>query len=218
MKPILFKGEMVRALLSGKKTQTRRIIKPQPTVCPHNPMYLDWSGLADGVTADRVALALYMPYQVGDLLWVRETWATSSIYDLLSPKSIPINGLLWFASEGTKPDHAGRWRRSIFMPRWASRITLKVTGVRIERVNQISEEEAIAEGVAPGFRYEFCGASSWHENRDEQLDKGVEMGKVKRTGPVELFAALWDSINGKNTGCKFADGPWTMVIEFERVK
>ena len=214
MKPILFKGEMVRALLSGAKTQTRRVIKPQPL---HISWFEHQNGWCAKITEQKYEM-VNLPYQVGDLLWVRETWATSSIYDRLSPKNIPINGLLWFASEGTKPDHAGRWRPSIFMPQWASRITLKVTGVRIERVNQISEEDAIAEGVAPGFRYEFCGTSSWHENRDERLDKGFEMGKVKRTGPVELFAALWDSINGKKPGCKFADGPWVMVVEVERVK
>ena len=134
-RPILFSGPMIRALLAGTKTQTRRIVKPQPK---NRLVYaLDWYD-ADGV---HPGVKVKCPYgRGGDLLWVRETFFprlqnTAAIYRADSP------------DDGMAEMYGG-WKPSIFMPRTLSRLTLEVTNVRAERLHDISEEDAKAEGVS----------------------------------------------------------------------
>lgn len=135
-RPILFSDPMIRALLAGRKTQTRRVVKPQP------PSWIesDLPGL-------RALKEKPCPYgQPGDLLWCKETWAKSRDGSVLYRADTMFDSM----SEG---DFAWRWPRSIHMPRWASRLTLELTEVRVERVADISEEDARAEG-APYAHFE----------------------------------------------------------------
>jgi len=186
MKPILFSGPMIRAILSGVKTQTRRIIKPQPGDHPDD----------DGYMSTIEARCLY---SAGMLLWVRETWATAAGggYDAREDR-----GPYWYrATDSGECD--GPWRPSIFMPRDASRITLEVTTVRAQRLQEISEEDAVAEG-----------AMLWWD----ALTEGQRMIEYAGgRGPVAAFHALWDSINAKR-GCGWGVNPWVWAVTFRRVK
>ncbi len=176
-RPILFSGEMVRAILEGRKTQTRRLAKVN----------------ADGYPCDSLC-----PYCPGDRLWVRETWSCGKVFDRTPPGQIPTverDIPVWYAAEdGEESINRGRWRHSIHMPRWASRITLEVTGVRVERLQDISEADACAEGIMRA--------------------SGV-CGQTVRPGPRDHFADLWDRIN--NDRASWASNPWVWVVEFRRV-
>lgn len=213
--PILFSDEMVRAILDGRKTQTRRVLRPQPpTLNDLYPVYNGylgaWQWRVRGNWYQAHVKDSYCPYgTAGERLWVRETW-----FPLQAPNEC------W--KEGSKPDvvyradhpkeevtradwtsiGVTRWRPSIFMPRWASRITLEVTGVRLERVQSISVEDCMAEGVV-----------------DVRL--AVETGYPSRWPNIPtrlaMFRGVWDSINGKRPGCAWADNPWVYVVEFKRV-
>ena len=134
-KPILFSGSMVRAILEGRKTQTRRVIKPQPEWLIRG--VLSWKGTSAVVQAHKA------PYKKGDILWVRETFA----------KNIPgcPDGITYRADHqdqnGDGPANPIKWKPSIYMPRAASRITLEVIDVRIGRLQETTEMDARAEGV-----------------------------------------------------------------------
>lgn len=187
-KPILFNAEMVRAILNGRKTQTRRVVKPQPLAIG------DQFGYSQGARDD------LCPYgQVGDLLWVRETWCTVDYSEhelcvdyLASNKTLWINpGRVQF-EKYTYENFDSKTRPSIFMPRWASRITLRVTDVRIERVQDIAEDDAREEGVTP-----------------PKTSPGLDFMKHELG-----FRSLWDSINAKR-GYGWNVNPWVWVVEFE---
>lgn len=203
-RPILFSGAMVSAILDGTKTQTRRVVKPQP--------YIDemgnacWNGLNFGQSADKVphfqSLAspipssktkrVHCPYgKPGDRLWVRETWARDSEDDALFYRADVGSGNEADDWQRNIDDGANgyRWRPSIHMPRWASRITLEVTGVRVERLQEISGSDAVAEGV-----------------RSRLPDNGIAVAE---------YRDLWEAINGAES---WSANPWVWVIEFEVVK
>jgi len=209
-KPILFKGEMVKAILEGRKSQTRRILKPQPVVCPLNPLYVDWKDAT--YSTDSESLFNELPYKVGDTLWVRETWqafkpgierfgGNSAMAGLTmrvcAHPPIEGNSEIEYRADN---DKGGNWRPSIFMPRWASRITLKVTGVQIQRLQDITGEDAQSEGV------EYCDI-----NGHDDCFFGASLQGYKCS-----FERLWDSINVKR-GYSWESNPWVQVIEFEKV-
>ena len=183
-RPILFSGPMVRAILDGKKTQTRRLIK-WPVVGP-------------------------CPYGVpGDRLWVRETWAP---HDRSVLAAQDVTGLYYRADDEDSYQSDGKWRPSIFMPRWASRIDLDVKRAWEEPLQSISEEDAIAEGISMVPFYPDSGFP---------LSKGYMVGKDDgktglETSAAKAYAKLWDSINAKRA--LWASNPTVTVIEFERVK
>ena len=206
--PIIFSDEMVRAILDGRNTQTRRVLRPQPPqIVDLEPWYNGylggWQWRVMGGMEPAPVNDSYCPYGTpGERLWVRETW-----FPLQDPNTC------W--KEGSKPDvvyradhpqdevtredwasiGVDRWRPSIHMPRWASRITLEVTAVRVERVQGISEEDAWAEGFSD--------------------PDGANRGYLDRAR--YWFHMLWDSINGKRPGCGWADNPWVWIVEFRRV-
>ncbi|KSF13122.1 hypothetical protein AO935_24315 [Pseudomonas aeruginosa] len=218
-RPILFTGPMVRAILEGRKTVTRRVVKPQPDflgsmVDPNTPFKTLDAGLHARITC---------PYgEPGDRLWVRETWtdvnmcgapalayrADEDIRDLMEePGFLDDRGAFNYDDPRVKPypfacwyaelDQA-RWRPSIHMPRWASRILLEITAVRVERLQDISEEQARAEGVRDAGEGSF----------------DVEDSKHFAADPRESFASLWSSINGESS---WDANPWVWVVEFKRV-
>jgi hypothetical protein len=193
-KPILFSGPMVRAILEGRKTMTRRVVK-----------FPEW--FLDEYTRfgrHEIQSEIDCPYQVRDRLWVRETWAKCTHSDDCSG--------LYFRADGEHNDGAQRtkWKPSIFMPRWASRITLRVTGVKVERVKEITEEDAIREGIM--WRSEKlslgiatrCGIKEWSFDLCELT-------------PQKAFMYLWDSINEKR-GFGWAKNPYCWCYTFEVVK
>lgn len=191
-RPILFSAPMVRPVLAGTKTQTRRVAK-----LTANGHVKERGGHRRWHPSDPDA-SLACPYgQPGDRLWVRETWycdhylVQSGPY--LKPEDLDMDAMMVYrASSGDRPCEAEQpiWRPAIHMPRWASRITLEVTGVRIERLHDISEADAIAEGVK----------NSLH----------LPGGRFAR----ENFAHLWWTINGDGS---WEANPLVWVVEFQRL-
>ena len=204
-KPILFSTPMVQALLEGIKTMTRRVIKDKDII---NRFDIDVDGkpiaYIDQATGDSYPPTAIARYHIGDILWVRETWFENE------------ECLLYKASkyENTKEYHGRngwvqiKWRPSIFMPREAARIFLRVTNVRVERLQEITEEDAIAEGIS--WLDEACYSNNGWTPTLYDPDSGGS--PVFRDG----FIALWDSINAKR-GYSWDTNPWVWVYEFERV-
>lgn len=199
MKPILFDTKMVRAILDGRKTQTRRIIKPQPT----NPRWnnVGWLGWDDGH-----GYRMRPPCELGDILWVRETW-NGDWCDHYIYKADVGNAV----SAGY--DKEPRWHPSIHMPREAARIFLRVNDVQVERLNEISQSDAIDEGA---LTCDLCETDEYKES----CEKAKREGSKPPIGysPRERFAALWDSTikNTEITKYGWAANPWVWVIKFER--
>ena len=192
-RPILFNAPMVRALLAGTKTQTRRIVKARD---------LEWMDVHQGLREPDNAERCPYGQPGGDRLYVRETWAAPHAYDHLSPRLIPQDARIHYAAT---EDRGGLlWRPSIHMPRWASRITLEVTGVRVERLQDISEKDAIAEGIER--TEDFFGCPCW---RDYSEPEGPD-ASVCPDDPIGSFQTLWES-----TGGDWDANPWVWAIDFK---
>lgn len=224
-RPILMHDRSVRGILDERKTQTRRVVKPQPDltfgdrpISTHQPATgRSWG--PDDARGERREGGWYVtfpgfdtgpwkcPYgSPGDRLYVRETWAASSLWDDYPPSEIPEDGTcLWYRADdgargpagGLHPANRGRWRPSIHMPKWAPRIWLEVADVRVERVQEISAEDCMAEGVT---------ISSPHS-------VGHRAEEYRRE-----FARLWNDTNAHRDGCTWEDNPWVWVVAFERVE
>ena len=214
-RPILLSGAMVRALLDGRKTQTRRAVK-----LPHQNPLGKWEALQvggtkgglnalgqsiplqDAIWHTRTGDALLCPYgQPGDRLWVRESFC--HIYDNNKPPAKRELEDVAYMADNIQPDPYayGPWKPSIHMPRWASRITLQITGVRVQHLQDISEQDAIAEGI-------------------EKTPHGLWSlyGQVDSDGtysPTSSFCALWGSLNGPES---WDANPWVWVIEIQRLE
>lgn len=193
-RPILFSAPMVRALLDGRKQQTRRIVKTKHAgriVGPAGPcMAMEYTGI-DNDGRDCFS-AITCPYgQPGDRLWVRETWG----YNPDHPGR--IGSICYRADPGHQHDGIS-WKPSIHMRREASRITLEITAVRVERLQDISEADALAEGIA-----RHADGSGFH----------TEDGRHYSADPSESFASLWESINGPGS---WDANPLAWVVEFKR--
>jgi hypothetical protein len=187
--PILMTTESVNGILDSRKTQTRRMVKPQPTEAINDGSVYFGSSPRCRTYSD---LANYCHYgQVGDRLWVRETWQQIKA------------GIVYKASWDSKPDW--KWKPSIFMPRWASRITLEITGIRVERLQDITEEDAKAEGCVEHTRHVVAG-----------LLVDPSIGRREHWSARVLYKSLWDSINGKKY--PWSSNCWVWVIEFRRIK
>ncbi len=185
---------MVKALLAGTKTQTRRVVKPQPEPMPGGGVRWPKHGHSgpDEYLRD-VAARMWCPYaQPGDRLWVRETflwtkpencWPAGLHYRADKPGVIELNG------------NPLCWRPSIHMPRRASRITLEITAVRVERLQEISNDDAVAEGI------------TLHPDHH---------GKPRESlyGPVRTYRDLWEQINGPGS---WDANPWVWVLQFRRL-
>lgn len=217
-RPILFSAPMVRAILDGRKTQTRRVVKPQPRFDRLGLTAAGWARDECGRWCFPNAapeLRVHCPYGApGDRLWVRETWAafTTPSYECNESDEVDCSpaemrrewlwldrsNIVYSADEGNAPE---RWRPSIHMPRWASRITLEVTAVRVERLHAISEADAKAEGCESDI--DIAG----------RLPHGAQLPTRLRNSRDE-FRDLWDSINGERA--PWSANPWVWVVEFER--
>lgn len=201
--PILFSGPMVRALLAGTKTQTRRVVKPQPEL-QMNGFYhvLNAGGGCVGVPEEDVGgVAIdYVRYAAGDRLWVKETWRVSAQDDHRPPRDLAHETVGYVADESLGLiSRTGKARPSMFMPRWASRLTLHVTAVRVQRLQDISGEDAAAEGIE--YLAEGPGAGFWI----------VGGTRVCAEGSVEAYEQLWEHINGPGS---WGADPWVVAISF----
>lgn len=230
-RPILFSAPMVRAILAGRKTQTRRIVKRTVQGSPYRE---DWIKLPGAVNYHTPPCPYGRP---GDELWVRETWvellavspATDQPMTIGPGERLIEEPTFWVDDQGRKRWHFDgtviayransnvefcdgdgfmgdlanredmpRWRPSIHMPRWASRITLRITGTRVERLQDISAMDAIAEGI--------------HRIGERWEAEGICATPV---GPTDAYRALWNYINGPGS---WDLNPWVWVIDFERVE
>jgi hypothetical protein len=206
-RPILFSGAMVLALLAGRKTQTRRAVKLREFGPSDTPGY-DWRFRDASLLWHEhpyTRIAEKCPHgRPGDVIWARETWAAPHAFDHLPPRMIPPG--TQFHYRATEDAGGLLWRPSIHMPRWASRITLEIQDVRVERLQEITNADAIDEGAENGVS--LSGLSLAQCTRLAELaTTGL---KAHRLG----FAWLWESING--TGSWDAN-PWIWRIEFRRV-
>lgn len=191
---------MVRAILEGRKTQTRRVVKPQPTSEPFQSTIearrWHWRNGYEGPGPSVFDPSAKCPYSAGDRLWVRETWAVDDSLDMVRASQLEFGGrrpvkVHWLA-DGPKPKGFGKSRPGIFLPREAPRLFLSVTDVDMERLQDIDEEAAKAEGMT-------AVSLDWS-------------GYTKRAA----FRDLWDGINGKRA--PFASNPWVWVISFVRAE
>lgn len=216
-RPILFSAAMVRAVLAVTKTQTRRVAKIE-TVMGRDSIMVPWrrDGKADTflLPEHAAAAADHCPYgQPGDQLWVREAWRASLAFEITKPSDIPAGTPIHYEANqgGALPRfNAGKLRPGMFMPRWASRLTLEVTSVRVERLQDISEADAIAEGV-----------TTWRDEWDTKTAAtmflhGAQAAAATNDGGVgqRLYHLLWEQINGPDS---WAANPWVWVVEFRRI-
>lgn len=238
-RPILFSGPMVCAILAGQKTVTRRVLKPQPVrslphtetieqeghdpLDIHHPLGWRWkTGFAadEGGGVSALADRWTCPFgNVGDRLWVRETWRTDEL------ATTHVDGIRFRADDAfveiantreaadlwvdahDNGKHGTDWRPSIFMRPWMCRLKLEVTGVTVERLQSITNEQAVAEGTPcwicgrtiDGLSENDCACFHNNEARDS-------------------FEALWESINGERPGCAWKDNPWVWSVSFKPVE
>lgn len=220
-KPILFSAPMIRALLAGRKTQTRRLIKDRgvmPEFCGgryddrNDPSCWGWQDFdrGDWVTLDEFPHYRFVPYAPGDLLWVREAHYLTDDgeieYAVFAADQSDVDEHL-ADMQATMASHPYidwskhlRLRPSIHMPRWASRLTLRVTDVRVQRLQEISDRDALAEGVD-------CAVNPV-AGQDVCID-----GEFWPGGPSRMFRSLWDSLNAARA--PWADNPWVAAYTFE---
>ncbi|HBO4894637.1 TPA: hypothetical protein L4V44_004524 [Pseudomonas aeruginosa] len=191
-RPILFNDQMVRAILEGRKTVTRRAVKDTGFYAVDAAIHGNEVALRE-----REALSTRCPFgQPGDRLWVREAWAADAQVDAIAPRDLSQGEPIWYPADfsvrqtGCSMISRGRGRPSIHMPRWASRILLEITAVRVERLQDITPNQCIAEGA-------------WRE-KDKELGRGQEA--------IAAFADLW-----RSTGGDWDSNPWVWVVEFKRV-
>lgn len=232
-RPILFSGPMVRAILDGSKTQTRRVVKNSYFDLVDGYDRVDsgyWRSWVDPGSGALASHDVKCPYGVeGHLLWVRETWADvnsesgpSIMYradnDMrtwqdfstsfgpdygagpsMDYDSYPGDYTMWWSDlMNGEPDH--KWKPSIHMYRWASRITLEINSIGIERLNDISHDDCLSEGVS--------GSRRTKEDGQQLLPAGNSMARQR-------FCNLWESINGEGS---WSLNPWVWVVKFHRVE
>jgi hypothetical protein len=191
---------MVRAILENRKTQTRRVVKPQPEYHEGTigAEYFGWKHPGENGKTYINKKPPACPYgQPGDLLWVRETFAkryTDAERDFFA------DSIMYRADGGCIIEP--RWTPAIHMPRWASRLTLRITDVRVQRVNEITEEDAKAEGI------EFSGG--YYLGGIHAVKGTLQCWPTAR----EAFTHVWDSINAKR-GYSWESNPWVWAITFE---
>lgn len=214
-RPMLFSTPMVQAILNGSKTQTRRIVNPQPienerfcggAYIPTPKKLLRPPEVSAEISVEASYVHTCCPYgRPGDQLWVRETWADLSkaigrTWEKYNPETKlydrGFTPFVWYRADGEQPDNGSGtpfsepWRPSIHMPRSVCRLNLKITRIRVERLQDISVKDAIAEGIPRGGP----------ENPD-----GIE---------IKDYRNLWEQINGAGSWDK---NPWVWVVEFKRV-
>jgi len=227
MKPILFSTPMVRALLNAKpgtypvqpidssrpcKSQTRRVMKPQPTLESGKPDFWHWKDCVwanGGLGFPESGIADHAPHKVGDKLWVRETFCEVPYeheHIQLADGWMSRPKIAYRAD--SKVDYTGMWKPSIHMPRYAARLFPEVREVRVERLQDIAEADARAEGESP--TYKKLGYKECSYEREKKCHFACNCFNAR-----ENFAGLWNAISGKGA---WESNPWVWVYEFMRVE
>lgn len=232
-RPILFSGPMVRAILEGRKTQTRRVVKPQSDTEIHGEPYWNVGGFRfrphaqPQVSGNPIKCQFGQP---GDRLWVRETFQEFFDDEIPDGRTRAVRGHMGvpaqpnrisyvaFRADGEIPASAEHgealWRPSIFMRRWASRITLEVTAVRVERLQDISDDDAELEGITRERGIVGCHCNGGVHTEVMGDLYFSDMGGDGFEFASSAYRQLWESINGPGS---WAANPWVWVIEFKRV-
>jgi len=215
-RPILFSAPMVRALLAGTKTQTRRVCKPAeahglsfvvevPDPQERGQVY-NCSHFGD----EEGSVLFASPYGgVGDRLWVREAWRTLNVHDHVPPRELS-GAKVWYEAQDDVPFHPtafGKLRPSMFMPRWASRLTLEVTKVYVERLQDISDADARAEGIE-----KQSDGIGWKRG---PISGDIPNTATRTAFPRLAYQSLWESINGPGS---WAANPWVWCVSFRRIE
>ncbi|SPF51178.1 conserved hypothetical protein [Candidatus Desulfosporosinus infrequens] len=211
-KPIIFSSESINAILEGRKTQTRRVVKYQPPENYHiiGRITSSTNSKNEGCVCwesdnGRVSHYCKIPRDVGDILWVRETWSQLDMDYRVVTGKLDIDDfegcpIVYRADDN--PEHFNYWRPSIYMPRKAARLFLKVTNIRAERLQIITEEDARSEGCI-----------DFHDKiGDGKFDDVAEFDLTAR----DAFSELWDNLN-KKRGYGWGLNPWVYVLEFEKI-
>jgi hypothetical protein len=203
MKPILFSTPMVQAILAGRKTQTRRLVK-FPDDFDGREVYKNGQFGVKYSREDGTLYRHYPKYQPGDILYVRETW---QVVRYAPPGSSQLQDLYVFKADTTDVGEyeITKWKPSLFMPKAAARIFLKVTDVTAERLQDITLKDAIAEGI-----------ECIHESDVKVYRNYLLKEKLGSTNPVNSFSSLWNSINAKTSPWKKND--WVWVYKFEKIE
>lgn len=226
-RPINLKAHEVLAILQGRKTQLRRVVKPQPS---KDHLFLGW--VLDSTSGNDIGKAAWAvgdgplmrdvvwvrcPFgQVGDRLWVRETWRMGTVSDCSCYEPCgrcPSGKPLYAADFGCEKSEWGPWKPSIHMPRWASRILLEVVSVRVERLQGISEEDAFSEGI------ERIEEHSWSAKGATPLGTFRGLDEWSDTEPfwtdaTDAYRSLWEIERGLDS---WSANPWVWVVEFKRI-
>lgn len=231
-RPILFNTEMVNAVVEGRKTQTRRIIKPQPVFKEGTGFH--WKGAMYGIGSDYAeTVSNFTNYscpvgRVGDRLWVRETFCMGRIEEddnpFLWPKPLYVDN---YEGQDAYPIYKQMvvkenivhedviWSPSIHMPRSASRIMLEITKIRVERLNDISEKDAIAEGVEPVVVPDNIPVEGGYTRDNREMWKGYKNhARAYRDTAKDSFMSLWQEIYGTQS---WDSNEWVWVVEFKRI-
>lgn len=241
--PILFSAPMVRAILDGRKAQTRRPIKGFDKAHEINMIDGKWVASGDAPTnyGGEVQMndwyeIIKCPYgQPGDRLVVRESWKADQIWDGHKPSDIPKGEpILYTADEhatGIVPFAWGKGRPSIFLPRWASRILLEIVSVRVERLQDITATDAWAEGIGEvgkplaallniliAYPKLNIGALALSMPRDfaygDDPQIPTDRERITWVTPRAVYAALWEAINGPGS---WEANPWVWAVEFKEI-
>lgn len=250
-RPLICTGDSVRAILAGRKTQTRRVIKPQPVIAPD----LNEANVGPAWAAGYINVRC--PYGVvGDVLWVRETWAARPLFldgvrrsevcyaatpreGIRTPGVIRDVDRMTYLHESSPLETHGfgwpiKWRSPIFMPRWASRLALRVTEVRVQRLQEISEEDAIAEGATSryvegqgwnriGWQMDWSRVgtrSRWGSvnvrGAGRALTAELTNADVALSSPRLAYGNAWNKINEKRA--PWESNPYVWAVSFEVVR
>ncbi|MEA3390594.1 MAG: hypothetical protein U9R64_15140 [Pseudomonadota bacterium] len=226
-RPMLFSSPMVCALLEGRKAQTRRVLK-LPGWAAKPPEFEEGEQGVAAICAETGCFALLPTPQIGDRLWVKETWRVSpEACEGWNPDDARPTGWIDYRARGSEERSAPNfdavcratfgksgeidwdcvpsdWRPSIFMPRWASRLTLNVTNVRVQRLNDCSEEDAIAEGIEARGVGCLWGWIDYLETNPNVTRHFAD--------PRRSYASLWDHINGPGA---WEANPWVVALSFD---
>lgn len=227
-RPIIMSGPMVKALLAGTKTQTRRIVKKPGSRWPdiqnlaqhggdqhrvsysgrfNDPLSWGYPCAEDGVDAPLGAWLEWCPHgKPGERLWVRETWAP---YDQLAIRTQERAGIFYRADDEKKHDTDGAWKSSMFMPRWASRILLEIAEVRVQRLQDITEADAWAEGCIQGEPWDNGKGYFPAEVMDPSGRFAVGWDDVR-----DWYYDLWESLHGEDS---WDVNPWVWALSFKRL-
>lgn len=221
-RPILFNTEMVQAIQAGRKTQTRRLVKPQPETLPEHLLEAGMNiihkgklcklhepyGYAARTRGELIVKPVKPPCRPGDILWVRETWGKLTECNVFPPYEPHQERFIYRADVGD-PDHfQAKWHPSIHMPKEAARIFLRVKDIRVERLQEITEEQAVQEGCCTGVVLIEC----------DPMGVEVELDEPRDWTALEDFECVWNStikpVDKDVYGWKA--NPWVWVISFEQ--